>query len=132
MFRKSLLNFIRPSANKIYNINDTFVIKLISRLRLGFGDLREHKFKHNFQDTLNPALRATLANDLKNICSDIPTFRHENLTNISLCGYQIYDDKTNQTILMHAIKDLINLFLIRPILLVTAYTFDTVSHFNTR
>ena len=104
MFRKSLLNFIRPSANKIYNINDTFVIKLISRLRLGFGDLREHKFKHNFQDTLNPALRATLANDLKNICSDIPTFRHENLTNISLCDYQIYDDKTNQTILMHAIR----------------------------
>ena len=89
MFRKSLLNFVPPSANKIYNINDTFVIKLIIRLGLDFGDLREHRFKHNFQETLNPALRATLVNDLKIIGSDIPSFRHENLTRILLCGYQI-------------------------------------------
>ena len=29
-------------------------IKLITRLRLGLSHLREHKFKHSFQDTLNP------------------------------------------------------------------------------
>ena len=29
-------------------------IKLITKLRLGFIHLREHKFKHNFQDTPNP------------------------------------------------------------------------------
>ena len=51
IFRKSLLNFIRPRASKV---NDTIGIKLITRLRLGFSPLREHKFKHNFQDTLNP------------------------------------------------------------------------------
>ena len=54
IFRMSLLNFIRPSASKAYNINDTIGIKLITRLRLGFSHLRGHKFKHNFQDTLNP------------------------------------------------------------------------------
>ena len=88
IFRKSLLNFIRPSASKVCNINDTISIELITRLRLGFSHLREHKFKHSFQDTLNPlcscsieaestshyfprchffdALRATLMNDFRN------------------------------------------------------------------
>ena len=47
IFQKSLLNFIRPSASKVYNINDTIGIKLIARLRLGFSHLQEHKFKHN-------------------------------------------------------------------------------------
>ena len=29
-------------------------LKLITRLRLGLSHLRFHKFKHSFQDTLNP------------------------------------------------------------------------------
>ena len=29
-------------------------IRLITRLRVGMSHLREHKFKHNFQDCLNP------------------------------------------------------------------------------
>ena len=29
-------------------------IQLLKRSRLGLRHLREHKFKHNFQDTLNP------------------------------------------------------------------------------
>ena len=54
IFRKSILNFIRPSASKVYNINDAIGIQLITRLRLGFIYLRGLKFKHNFRDTLNP------------------------------------------------------------------------------
>ena len=48
IFRKSILNFIRPSASRVYNINDVVGIKFMTRLRLGFSHLREHKFKHNF------------------------------------------------------------------------------------
>ena len=129
LFRKSLLNFIRPSTSKVYNINATVGIKLITRLRLGFSHLREHKLKHNFQDTLNPlcscstevestshyflrchffeALRATIMNELGNIDSDLTTLRDENLTNILLYGNQIYDDKTNQIVLMHVIRYMI-------------------------
>ena len=47
-------------------------------------------------------------NDLRKIDSDLPTLRDENLTNILWKANQIYDDKTNQTILMHVmwyIKD---------------------------
>ena len=89
IFRKSLLNFIRPSASNVYDINDTMGIKLITSVRLGFSHLREHELKYNIQDTLNAlcscsievestshyfllchicdALRATLMNDLRNI-----------------------------------------------------------------
>ena len=54
IFQKSLLNFIRQTASKVYSIDDTIGIKLITRLHLGFSHLREQKFKHNFQDMLNP------------------------------------------------------------------------------
>ena len=53
-FRKALLNFVRLSENKIFNIHDQVGIKLLTRLRLGISHLREHKFQHNFEDTLNP------------------------------------------------------------------------------
>ena len=64
-------------------------------------------------------------NDLRNIDSDLPTLRNEDLTNILLYGNQIYEDKTYQIILMHAIRytkdsqrfdePLFNPPLIRPI-----------------
>ena len=45
-----------------------------------------------------------LKNDLRNIDSDLPTLSDENLANILLYGNQIYDDKTDQIILMHVIQ----------------------------
>ena len=53
VFRNTLLKLIKPLENNIYNIHDPQGLKLLSRLRLGFSHLREHKFRHNFQDTLN-------------------------------------------------------------------------------
>ena len=53
-FKKSIFKFIRPSSNSIFNCHSPKGIKLITRLSLGFSQLREHKFQHNFQDTLNP------------------------------------------------------------------------------
>ena len=43
-FSKTLLNFIKPSKKKIYNIHDQVGIKLFTRLRLGFSHFREYKF----------------------------------------------------------------------------------------
>ena len=54
IFKKNLLNFIRPCANSIFNIHNPYGIKLLTRLRLGLSHLRDHKFRHCFQDTLNP------------------------------------------------------------------------------
>ena len=33
---------------------DLSVIKLLTRLRLGWSHLNEHKFNHNFDDCVNP------------------------------------------------------------------------------
>ena len=54
IFTKSILKFIRPSANSLFNCHNRKGIKFITRLRLGLSHLREHKFKDSFQDSLNP------------------------------------------------------------------------------
>ena len=54
VFKNSILKFIRPSPSIFFNCNNYKGIRLITRLRLGMSHLREHKFKHNFQDCLNP------------------------------------------------------------------------------
>ena len=48
------MQFIRPTPNKTLNCHNPIGIKLITRLRLGLSHLRDHKFKHNFLDCLNP------------------------------------------------------------------------------
>ena len=52
--KKSILQFIRPTPNRTFNCHNFIGIKLITRLRLGLSHLRDHKFKHNFLDCLNP------------------------------------------------------------------------------
>ena len=54
VFRKALLDFIRPTANSTFGTNNVSGLKLLTRLRVGFSHLREHIFKYNFQNTLNP------------------------------------------------------------------------------
>ena len=54
LFKKSILQFIWPTPNKTFNCHRPIGIKLITRLSLGLIHLREHRFKHNFLDCLNP------------------------------------------------------------------------------
>ena len=53
-FKRALLNFIRPSPAPLYNIHNPHGLTLLTRLRLRFSHLREHKFRHNFADTCDP------------------------------------------------------------------------------
>ena len=50
----SLLKFVRPIANNVFDINNPYGLILLTRLRLGLSHLRYHKFRHNFQDCINP------------------------------------------------------------------------------
>ena len=131
IFRNSLLKFIRPSGRAIYNIIDPLGIKLLTRLQIGFSHLREHKFRHNFQDTINPlcscsiepettthfflrchfynAIRITLMNDLMTIDSSIPSIKDEILVDLLLYGNDKFDDKTNQAILSYFCKSATNM-----------------------
>ena len=117
MFRKKLLAFIRPVGNSMYGIYDPFGVKLINRLRLGFSHLREHKFRHNFADTVNPlcscsleaentehfflrcqnnlSARTTLMNELNNISNAINSLNSTDLIRVILYGDKNFDNVTN-------------------------------------
>ena len=47
------LNKCEKKENSIFSIHDTFGVKLLTRLRLQFSNLNEHKFRHGFVDTIN-------------------------------------------------------------------------------
>ena len=53
-FNKTIVDFIVPKKNSMYAIHDISGLKLLRRLRFNFSHLNEHKFRHNFKDTVNP------------------------------------------------------------------------------
>ena len=125
VFKDSILKFIRPSPNKIFQCHNPKGIKLVTRLRLGLSHLREHKFKHSFQDTLNPlcscghdiettshyflhcplfhAERSTLLNNINEIDSTIFNKSESVVTRILLYGDESFKDEVNLLILNAAI-----------------------------
>ena len=126
MFRKKLLAFIRPVRNSMDGIYDPFGVKLINRLRLGFSHLREHKFRYNFADTVNPlcsctletentehfflrcennlSARTTLMNELSNISNAINSLNSTDLIRAILHGDKNFDNVTNFKIIAATIK----------------------------
>ena len=126
LFRNTLLKFIRPAQRKTFNINDSVGVKLLTRLRLGFSHLRDHKFRHGFRDILNPlwpcsietettahyflrchfynANRSALMNELNEIDSSFSTLNENKFIDLILYGGDKFDDKKNHNILISTIK----------------------------
>ena len=52
-FWKLTLKFIRRDPNSFFNIHDFQGIKFLTRLYWGLSHLNDHKFRHNFQDSIN-------------------------------------------------------------------------------
>ena len=125
-FRKKLLSFIKPTKNKTFSIYDPFGIKLLNRLRVDFSHLNEHKFRHNFADTLNPLcscsletettdhfflrcrnytdVRLTLMKELYRIDHSITSRQPNELLRIILCGDCKFKDNVNKQILIATIQ----------------------------
>ena len=125
-FKVTILNFIGPKGNLVFNIHDTSGIKLLSRLRLNFSHLNEHKFRHNFSDTiermcncgLEPKitlyylLRGNLYSTqrlefLNNVCilnPSIKNYSDEKLLNILLYGSEDFNCNMNKEIVKASIK----------------------------
>ena len=53
-FKHALARFYRPSPSLLYNVHHPKGIIFLNRLRVNFSHLKEHKFRHNFQDTVDP------------------------------------------------------------------------------
>ena len=126
IFRKKLLNFIRPSEKSTFNIHDPQGSKHLSRLTLVFSHLREHKFRNNFADTVNSlclcaletdsidrfflrsqnyvSFRTALINGLSSINSGIISLRPSALLAVILYGDKILNDNSHQQILTATIN----------------------------
>ena len=106
IFEKNLLNFIRPCTNIIFNIHKPYGIKLLTRLRLGLSHLRDHKFRHCFQDTLNPLYhRANDTETTKHFFLHCPSFHAPKQTLLNNIR------NINEQILSHCEDQLIQTFL---------------------
>ena len=108
--------------NKTFSIYDPFGYKLLNRLGVDFSHLNEHKFRHNFTDTLNPLcscsletestaqfflrcryynnIRITLMNELNDIDNSITSRQPNELLQIVLCGDCKFKDNVNKWILI--------------------------------
>ena len=129
ILKKKLLNFIRLCANSIFDIHNPFGIKRLARLRLGLSHLHEHKFRHCFQDTLNPLCecgkyiestmhfflhctnllipRQTLFQKIRNIDNSILSQSEVQLTQTLLYDNQNYHSSINRLIIISTIEHLI-------------------------
>ena len=121
VFKNRLLSFIRPIANSIYDIHDPIGLKLLTRLRLGFSHLNEHRFRHNFQDCMNPLCscsldiedtshyllhcrhfsqqRIDLMNSVNSIFRNFVSLSDNNKKDVLLFGEPSSDGNTNKIIL---------------------------------
>ena len=46
------MKFFSLQERSLFSIHDPTSVKLLTRLRLKFSHLNEHKFRHNFKDTV--------------------------------------------------------------------------------
>ncbi len=125
IFKTGLIKDIRPSPNKIFSIKDNHGISLVTRLRVEFSDLRDHRFRHSFNcatcacdlesETTEHFLlrcphftqsRACLFNTIGEILNipDILFVAEDDLCSIMLFGSKDHSDDINKTLLNATIR----------------------------
>ena len=126
-FKKSLLRFIRPPPVPIYGVHNPQGLMFLTRLRLRLSHLREHKFRHHFEDTCDPfcSCRTNSIETTQHFLLHCPIYsrHHKNLidnlhqrdihilpynvshlTNILLYGNSNFNFSTNYIILNNVIN----------------------------
>ena len=121
VFKKRLLAFIRPVENSVFNIYEPNGLKLLTRLRLGLSHLNEHRFRHNFENCVNPLCscsletegtlhyllhchhfskhRLVLMNSVKSVLNNFESLSDNNKKEILLYGDSRLDNNNNKFIL---------------------------------
>ena len=130
IFKKIILQFIRPSPSSILNCHNLKGVKLLTRLRLGLSHLRDHKFKHSFQDSLNPICncgtdvettthcllhcplfsdeRLILINNIRNIDNNILNLNDSRFSEVLLFGNSSFNNTKNTSILNTTIEYIVS------------------------
>ena len=120
-FKNRLLTFIRPEESSIFNIFDPQGLKFLTRLRVGFSHLNEHRFRHNIENCINPLCscsletedtshyllhchhysqnRIYLMNSIKCVINNFESFSDNDKVEILLYGDSHLDNNKNKYIL---------------------------------
>lgn len=106
-FKQKLLQIIKPVTNSMYNISDIDGVRYLTKIRLKFSALNEHKFRHRF-DCINPCCACgeavednehfllhcprfdTMRRDLLGQLSDIPGIDITSMDSKSLCQLLLF------------------------------------------
>ena len=124
-FKKYLNDFIRPPGNSLFGIRDKFGFKLLTKIRVSFSDLRDHRFNHNLncespicscgiEDETSVHFflccpryvtkRILLLSKISDIIgSDVSVFPDEHLYHILVYGSNVYNSVSNALILTETI-----------------------------
>ena len=97
VFKRNLLQIIRPIKHPVYNISDIQGVKMLTRLRVKFSPLKEHRFRHSFE-CLSPECicGAAIENTEHYLlhCTQLCTLRQTLLGQISDAGFDIANMST--------------------------------------
>ena len=107
IFKKTLLNIIRPSGSIVFNCHDPKGTDLLTRLRLGSSHHPEHKFKHSCQDSFNPI--CSCGNDIErsvHFLLHCPNFSNERSTFLNIIGSIDRKSLTRSYSILEKIKNL--------------------------
>ena len=124
-FKKCLNDFISLPGHTFFGIYDKYGIKLLTKIRVSFSDLRDHRFNHNFncesplcqcgiedetsvhfflRCPLYTAQRSTLLCKISAIISsDVTVLPDEHLFFILVYGSNVYNFVSNKLILTETI-----------------------------
>ena len=124
-FKSMLKNFFSLNQRSLFSIHDPVGVKLLTRLRLQFSHLNEHKFRHNFKDCVSPMCdcgaetettshfflrcqffaneRQKLRDDVYRLDASIKHLNEESLIDILLYGSDRFNESKNKQILLHTI-----------------------------
>ena len=70
-FKNTILKFLKPSPDSVIKCHNPQGIKFLTRFKLSLSHCREHKFKHGFQDLLNPLCKCGF-DGIQTSCSTAP------------------------------------------------------------
>ena len=126
-FKKYILqNYIRTPGYSTFGISDRHGIKLLTKIRVGFSDLRDHRFSHNFNCT-TPVCNCALDEETTShyllhcplfslqripflsrisevINSDVSILPDDHLTRILLYGSNVFNSICNKLIVSESIR----------------------------
>ena len=63
VFKSRLMSLICPVQNSVFNIFNPKGLILLTRLRVSFSHLNEHRFRYNFENCINPLSSCSLVSE---------------------------------------------------------------------